>query len=225
MTALTGDAGESQKATVTGAACYLREEILSGHFRPGDRIRQGLIAEHLGTSRLPVREALRILEVEGLVETETNKGARIPLLGAHDVDVLYHMREYLEPLALGESLPLMTAPTIERLAEIEAQIRQAQSVQEFIALDREFHLTTYNACRIAPLAATITRLWNATQHYRRTFMESAAPDRFGTANTEHGLLLDAILRHDADTAKLCLRMHIRRTRVALSRHTETFSTQ
>ena len=76
--------------------------------RPGDRIRQEEVAERFGASRLPVREALRILEAEGLTEHEPDKGARVPRLDEHEVDVIYQMRERLEPLALAESLPHLT---------------------------------------------------------------------------------------------------------------------
>ena len=82
----------------TRVAAYLREAILSGQLKPGDRIRQEDIAERLGASRLPVREALRMLEAEGLTEHEARKGARVPRLSPHEVDVVYRMRERLEPL-------------------------------------------------------------------------------------------------------------------------------
>ena len=85
-------------------AAHLREAILAGDLRPGDRIRQEEVAERFGASRLPVREALRMLEAEGLTEHETNKGARVPRLSQHEVEVVYQMRERLEPLAIIESL-------------------------------------------------------------------------------------------------------------------------
>ena len=90
-------------------AASLREAILSGEIAPGQWIRQEEVAARLGASRLPVREALRMLEAEGLTEHEANKGSRVPLLDRHEVDVVYQMRERLEPLALSESLPHLTA--------------------------------------------------------------------------------------------------------------------
>ncbi len=85
-------------------ADHLRAAILSGEFAPGERLLQEVLAERLGASRMPVREALRMLEVEGLVENQPNRGARVPELTAHEVEVIYRMRERLEPLALSESL-------------------------------------------------------------------------------------------------------------------------
>ena len=79
-------------------AAHLRAAILGGEIRPGERVRQEEVAQLLGSSRLPVREALHILEAEGLIEHEANKGARVPRLSSHDVDTIYQMRERLEPL-------------------------------------------------------------------------------------------------------------------------------
>ena len=77
-------------------ADYLRHAILTGAIGPGEWIRQEEVAARLGASRLPVREALRMLEAEGLTEHEPNKGARVPRLSMHEVDVIYRMRERLE---------------------------------------------------------------------------------------------------------------------------------
>lgn len=220
MTATLPEPGDT---AVQRAAAHLRAAILGGEFVPGDRIRQEVIAARLGTSRLPVREALRIIELEGLVETETNKGARVPLLGAREVDLLYQMRERLEPLAITESVPRIVDADVERLREIQAEIRESSDVNEFVQLDREFHLASYAPCDIEPLATTVTRLWNSTQHYRRVFMALAGPGRRWIVNAEHDLLLDALQRRDAPAAELCVRMHIRRTRVELSHHPETFT--
>ena len=86
-------------------ADHLRTQILSGAIQPGERIRQEDVAEMFALSRLPVREALRMLAAEGLTEMHPNKGARVPKLSMREVDVVYRMRESLEPLALSESMP------------------------------------------------------------------------------------------------------------------------
>ena len=70
-----------------------------------------------------MREALRMLEAEGLIEHETNKGARVPRLDMHEVDVIYQMRERLEPLALSESIPHLTDLELRRLGEIQGADR------------------------------------------------------------------------------------------------------
>jgi DNA-binding GntR family transcriptional regulator len=203
-------------------ADYLRHAILSGEIGPGEWIRQEEVAERLGSSRLPVREALRILEAEGLTEHERHRGTRVPSLSMHEVDVIYRMREQLEQLAIGESIPHLTESDLDRMEEIQARIEQGTDVATFLELDREFHLRSYTGCRIEQLTGTVTRLWNATAHYRRTFMTLTGPGRQWVVNAEHRLLLDAITRRDVVDAERFLAGHIRRTRIELGRHPEIF---
>jgi DNA-binding GntR family transcriptional regulator len=203
-------------------ADYLRDAILSGEIAPGDRLRQEDIAARLGASRVPVREALRMLEAEGLTEHEPNKGARVPILTRHEMDVIYQMRERLEPLALAESIPLLGAGTLSRLEVVQERIEAVDDVAEFLALDREFHLLSYTACPIEQLSSTVARLWNTTQYYRRAFMALSGPTRMWVVNAEHRLLLDAIQRRDVVDAERHLSGHIRRTRIELDKHPEVF---
>ena len=203
-------------------ANFLRTAILNGDIAPGERIRQEEVAERLGASRLPVREALRILEAEGLTEHEPNKGARVPKLSRYEVDVIYQMRERLEPLALSESIPHLGADELERLKEIQSRIEADSDMRSFLALDREFHLLTYTGGGIEQLTGMVTRLWNSTQHHRRAFMALGGPDRMWVVNAEHRLLLDAIERRDTVDAERYLGGHIRRTRIELQRHPEVF---
>jgi DNA-binding GntR family transcriptional regulator len=204
-------------------ADHLRAAILGGGIGPGERVRQEDVAQQLGASRIPVREALRMLEAEGLVEHEANKGARVPRLGMHEVDVMYRMRERLEPLAIAESIPHLGDGDLRRLEELQTEIeRDGADVARFLELDREFHLLTYSGCRIEQLTGMVVRLWNATQHYRRAFMHLTGPGRLWVVNAEHRLLLDAVERRDEVDAGRFLTGHIRRTRIELSRHPEVF---
>lgn len=204
-------------------AAYLRDAILGGQFRPGDRIRQEEVAEQFGASRLPVREALRILAAEGLTELEPHKGARVPRLTQHEVEVIYRMRERLEPLALAESLPRLTAADHDQLGKLQQRIEDNGDLEKFLDLDREFHLLTYRGCPVEPLNSAVTRLWNSTQHYRRSYVALGGQDRMWLVNAEHRLILDAVLRQDAEDGERYLAGHIRRTRVELSRHPEVFA--
>lgn len=254
LTAFGQPDGSSPTSTAASerVADSLRRAILSGEIVPGQRVRQEEVAERLSSSRLPVREALRMLEAEGLIEHRSNKGARVPRLSMHEVDVVYQMRERLEPLALSESLPHLTDTDLRRLEELQTRIeansaddntpendtresdtgkddsgeddsvKHNTGVADFLALDREFHLLTYAGCQIDTLTAIVNRLWNVTQHYRRAFMALSGPGRMWVVNAEHRLLLDAIQRRDAVDAERYLGGHIRRTRVELDRHPEVF---
>jgi DNA-binding GntR family transcriptional regulator len=204
-------------------AARLRDAILAGEIAPGQWIRQEEVAARLGASRLPVREALRMLEAEGLTEHAANKGSRVPLLDMREVDIVYRMRERLEPLALTESLSRLTDDQVAHMEELQARIEADGELTQFLVLDREFHLTSYAGCPSERLVSTISGLWNSTQHYRRAFMLLSGPDRRWVVNSEHRLLLDAIHRRDAVDGERFLSGHIRRTRIELAQHPEVFA--
>ena len=212
----------SVRAASARIADHLREAILRGELRPGDRIRQEDIAQRLGASRLPVREALRMLEAEGLTEHEAHKGARVPRLSQHEVEVIYQMRERLEPLAIIESLDRLTDDDHARLEDVQRRIEENDDVDRFLELDREFHLLTYSGCAIDPLMSMVRRLWNSTQHYRRAFVSLSGPGRMWVVNAEHRLILDAVERRDPVDAERHVSGHIRRTRIELGHHPEVF---
>jgi DNA-binding GntR family transcriptional regulator len=173
-------------------------------------------------SRLPVREALRMLEIEGLTELHTNRGARVPALSSHEADMIYRMRESLEPLVLSESIDALTDADIAELADIQKRIEQRDSVADFMELDRAFHLTSYRGCAVEPLASTVVRLWNMTQHYRREFIKITGPSRRWVVIAEHRLLLDAITQRDKTIAATVLQTHVERTRLEILNHPEIF---
>jgi DNA-binding GntR family transcriptional regulator len=203
-------------------ADHLRRAILAGEIGPGEWIRQEEVAERLGSSRLPVREALRILEAEGLTEHERHRGARVPSLSMHEVDVMYRMREQLEQLAIAESIPQLSGADVARMEAVQERIEAGTDVTTFLELDREFHLAGYTGCRIEQLTGTVVRLWNATAHYRRAYVQLSGPGRQWVINAEHRLLLDAIERRDVVDAERSIAGHIRRTRIELGRHPEIF---
>ncbi|MDX6326456.1 MAG: hypothetical protein QOK15_2810 [Nocardioidaceae bacterium] len=218
----TSAIAETGGAASARVAAYLRDLILRDVLRPGDRIRQEEVAEKFGASRLPVREALRILEAEGLTEHEPNKGARVPRLSMHELGVIYRMRERLEPVALAESLPRLDEADLDRLDDLQHQIEHNTDLDRFLELDRAFHLGTYSGCEIDPLNAIVTRLWNSTQHYRRAYVALGGQDRMWVVNSEHRLLLDAVMRRDLPDAERFLEGHIRRTRIELGHHPSVF---
>lgn len=214
-------------ATPSGVASeriaeHLRTRILSGELAPGSRIMQEEIAAELGSSRLPVREALRIVEAEGLIVHKSNSGSWVAALDLNDCVDVYKMRERLEPLALTESLPNLTTDDVVRLERLEQAIEQNSDVDRFLALDREFHLITYSGCRMDQLLAMVHRFWNTTQHYRRAYAHVIGRSGWHLIHAEHGLILDAIKRGDATDAERYLAGHIRRTRMALAAHPEVF---
>ena len=200
----------------------LRELILSGQLMAGTRIRQEDIAIHLGASRLPVREALRILESEGLTTLKANSGAWVSRVDLEECRAIYKIRERVEPLALQESIPHLTARDHAELDRIQDEIENVTDVETFLVLDRELHRLTYSACQIDLLLSMVQRFWNTTQHYRRAYSTITRHERQWVINAEHRLLIDAMKRRDIEDAERVLIGHIRRTRHELEQHPELF---
>jgi DNA-binding GntR family transcriptional regulator len=209
---------------VTGAriAGALREAILDGAYAPGERIRQDELADQSGASRLPVREALRMLESEGLVTLVANTGAWVSSLSVDDCHELYQMRERLEPLLLRLNVPLLAPETIGRLAELASAMERTDDVEEFLRLDREFHLSSLDVARTTVLADTVRSLWNRTQHYRRAVTRRFFAEGDRSVHHDHHLIVDAVRRRDVDEAEQVLARHIRRSRLELLQHPDVF---
>jgi DNA-binding GntR family transcriptional regulator len=203
----------------------LRTAILDGSYLPGTRIRQEDVAARSGASRIPVREAFRLLASEGLVTLVANTGAWVTRLTLDECVETYLIRERLEPLLLRASLPNLNDAAVGRLAGLTEAMAATGDVTEFLRLDREFHLSSYAGAPAGETSQIIGRMWNTTQHYRREFTRLAAGAGTGMDAThlEHRLLLDCIRRRDGDDAERVLITHIRRTRLALERHPEIFA--
>lgn len=222
MSTATQDTGYRDNVASHRIADSLRAAILEGSYRPGERIRQEDIAARSGASRIPVREALRMLAAEGLVTLVANSGAWVTRLTMAECSETYLIRERLEPLLLRISMPFLAEPVIDRLAELaDAMERPGGSVGEFMRADREFHLSSYAGAAQGETWHIIHRMWNTTQHYRREF--AASRDDLSVTHLEHRLLLDCLRRRDADDAERILVTHIRRTRLELQKHPEIFA--
>jgi len=214
---------EGDLATSHRIAAALKEEILSGEYPPGTRIRQEDIATQFGASRSPVREALRMLEADGLINLVAHTGAWISELSLAECEEMYQIRERIEPLLLRLSIPGLTDDQIAELSKIVKELEKNKEVEVFLKLDREFHLLTYAGAQTTLLSEMVHRLWNTTQHYRRAYTKLLASDGFKPAHYEHHLMLSAIKKRDSEDAERILYGHIRRTRLELSNHPGVFT--
>lgn len=221
MSILDSSDGKSANASERIVAS-LREEILSGRIPPGTALRQEQIAEQFGASRLPVREALRVLTEQGLLTKRTNAGAHVAVLDLHACVVIYSIREAIEPLAFAESVSNLPKAAIDRLIEIQNLIEAGVSIEEYLRLDREFHLTTYSGGSMDYLQGLVSNLWDMTDHYRRLFVGLTDPSKEWRINFEHRFIIDSIQRNDAREGGQVISNHIRRTRDQLSVHPELF---
>jgi len=202
----------------------LRDAILEGRLEPGTRVGQEAVAHQFGTSRIPVREALRQLEDEGLVNLVLHSGARVARLDVSEHIELYRVREVLEPLAIGESAEHITREQVGRLEEMAAALQRcASDRQAYLIADRAFHLSTYQAAPLPRLLWMIDDLWHSTQQYRRAYLHAISDAELELGFLEHRLIVDALARHAVADAQQLVRGHVRRTRTTLTGHAELFS--
>lgn len=196
----------------------VRRAVLNGEMLPGMRVGQEWLATKFGASRIPVREALRQLQDEGLVILAPNRGAWIADVTSQESIEVYKIREVLEPLAIAESVPRLTEADVDALDATVARLEQVDSVQEYIPLDREFHLKTYARAPMPQLLRMIERYWNSTQHFRRWFVKDAlAKNGLPFSDPQHLMLVEMIRARDAEGAASIVRLHIRRTRLIIEK--------
>jgi DNA-binding GntR family transcriptional regulator len=218
----TSESGIPRNGAGTRIAAELRQAILDGHYAPGARVRQEDLAGQHGASRLPVREALRMLESEGLVTRVANTGAWVSQLSLSECQEMYQIRERIEPLLLRYSIPSLDAEEIDRLELLADAMERSTDVEQFLRLDREFHLSSYAAADTTVLGDMVEQLWNRTQHYRRAFTRVFRSEGDRSVHHDHHLMVHAMRRADLDEAERVLHGHIRRTRLELARHPEVF---
>ncbi|MDT0158531.1 GntR family transcriptional regulator [Microbacterium sp. ARD32] len=204
-------------------AAGIRSAIISGERPPGARIRQEDVAAEYGASRVPVREAIRQLEFEGLVTVVANAGAWVSRLTLAECEEVYQMRERLEPLLLRYSAPALTPDDLDRLSDLAERISGVGGDTEaFLMLDREFHLFSYSRAETTQLLPLVHKLWNTTAPYRRAYVAGWEPASRGIAHEEHHLMVAALRDGDVEEAEHVLAGHIRRTRRQLARHPHIF---
>jgi hypothetical protein len=211
---------DNDSATSHAIAADLKDRILEGKYKPGMRLIQDELAIEFKASRSPIREALRMLEADGLVTIKTHSGAWITKLDYAEFEELYQIRERVEPLMLRLSIPHLTTKLIKELEATLEKLNEATTVQQFLKLDREFHLLTYEGAATSYLGEIVQRMWNTTQPYRRRYSQILEREHFTSAHLEHTLLMKAIKRADLDDAERILYGHIRRTRLELQDQTE-----
>ena len=197
----------SRSTTSNEVARIIRQRILSGHYEQGKFVRQELIAQELGVSRLPVREALAQLENEGLIVREKYKGALIPRLSASEISEIYALRGLLEPHLLQAAIPNLDDGAIRKLSAIVEQSREADSISKWAELNQAFHRSLYEYAR-QPLSLQVldNLLVRADRYLKMQRFLSSETQR--ESDAEHQHLLDLIEAGDTKGALAALKKHI-----------------
>jgi DNA-binding GntR family transcriptional regulator len=196
---------------------HVRQSILSGRLVAGTRIDQHAIAEELGVSIIPVRESLRQLEAEGLIEKRPYRGAFVAELSMTELMDIYVTREALEELAAQLAVTQMTPAAIASLESLIEEMESATAAGDRAALfdlNAAFHFALYTASKNAILCQMIESLWDRSTVYRRRF--TFMPERAGQALAEHQDILTACRRGDAVAAGRAVRANVAQTTQAIS---------
>ncbi|MCW2914276.1 MAG: transcriptional regulator, GntR family [Actinomycetia bacterium] len=193
----------------------LRHEILSGALAPGERLIEEQLTQRFGISRAPLREALRSLGQQGLVEHLPRRGARVAQLSAADVDELFGLRDVLERYAVQRALPFPGAQSLGRLAgALETMTVAAESGDTFTENDghRRFHVALVELAGHRHLLLAYEPVILKLQLYMAANLRREAEQRAPAEGVErHRRLFDAIASGDPGTALDALSSHGART--------------
>jgi len=184
----------------------LREAIISGVLKPGERLMEVQLAEEMGVSRTPVREAIRKLELENFVVMVPRKGAYVADLSTKDIVDVFEIRAALEALAAGLAAERITDEELEELQQILVQSTKSQSLEEIIAIDTKFHDALYRASRNERLVQIISNLREQIQRFRSTTL--ASPGRLKDTLEEHKKIVDAVSERNVQLAQQLAVEHI-----------------
>ncbi|ARV62914.1 GntR family transcriptional regulator [Nostocales cyanobacterium HT-58-2] len=197
---------QQQRSTPDLIADALREAILQGIFEEGQSLRQDEIATQFGVSRIPVREALRQLEAEGLVKIHLNRGATVSALSPAEAQEIFEIRSALEVKAIQLAIPLLSVSALEKASEILAQTDQTTDPGLLAKLNWEFHETLYVAAERPRLLMMIKSLHLNVDRYVR--LQLSQMDYQERSQKEHYQLLEACQQHDTKVAVRLLKRHI-----------------
>jgi DNA-binding GntR family transcriptional regulator len=191
----------------------LRNQIIVRKLEDNTQLRQEKLAKEFGVSRIPIREALRILESEGLVTISPNIGAKVAHFDLTECIEIYKIRERIESLALSESIRNLSTDKITEIRKLAVKIENSrENLNGWLILDREFHLATYSGLSSKRLHKMMTGFWNTTQHYRRELLATFSDKDFDFVDRDHFLIVEAIADNNLRFAEEILRSHIQRTR-------------
>lgn len=190
----------------------IREDILSGKYRQNEELKEATIGNELGVSRTPVREALRQLELEGLINIIPNKGAYVTGISTKDIQDIYMIRSYLEGLCARWACQYITKEQLEELEEIiylsEFHAKKEHH-EQLLELDNRFHEILYEASNSKILNHVLSDFHHYVQRVRKVTLSSMR--RAINSNAEHMAIVEALKSKDLDKAEVLAHEHLMNT--------------
>jgi len=204
------DSAIQRQSLTSAVADRLREQIIRGEIPEGAQIRQDAIATQFHVSRIPVREALRQLDAEGLIAIVPNRGAIVPALSPDDIEELFSIRALLEPEVLKLSIPHLTDQDFSEAAAIlrkyVSELRREDHVSGWGRLNWQFHSILYARAVLPRFMAVIRNVNNSGERYTR--LQLYLTHGIKRANEEHHKILELCRNRDVAAACTLLRDHI-----------------
>lgn len=188
----------------------VRRAVLAGIVQPGVKLRQEDLAAIFGTSRIPVREALRVLEHEGLVRSEPHRGFAVTSLDADQVEEVYELRIVLEAHAIRQAIPLLTESDLSELDQLHDDMEHATDPEDQLEKRERFYMRLYSVTARPRLVGLIARLHQEVARSLRWKLVQHSP-------SQHMAVYDAIRRGDADAAVEELTQHYRKVAALIRR--------
>ena len=182
----------------------IRDAIIQGQFKPGERLIQDELAKSLGVSRMPIREAFKQLQAEGYVTLEPHKGAVVKEFTVQELEEIYLLRSKLEPLAVKESLKQIDEQTINQMETYQELMKKTESIHEYVDLNIKFHSLLIKDCKLEKLNSIIQNLWTGFPQQTPHLL----PDQIKLSIAEHDEMIQAIKLGKMDEACSLLENHI-----------------
>lgn len=199
----------------------LRQAILKGELKPGERLMEIQLAEKLGVSRTPIREAIRKLELEGLVLMIPRRGAEVARISHKSLQEVLEVRSALEVLAIELACERISEDDLADLEQAEQHFREVVrtgSEMEIAQSDEAYHDIIYNASGNKRLVQIINNLREQIYRYRLEYIKDAA--KRGTLISEHQRILEAIRSRDVEKATQLIKEHIDNQEITVSKNLE-----
>jgi len=204
---------DSDNSVAGRIARALSERIVSGLLSPGERLMQDHIAEEFQASHVPVREAFRKLEAQGLVVSKPRCGVRVSDLDPAVVGEVTEMRAAMESLALSHALPRLREADLDAARQALVEGEASDQIAVWEAANRRFHLAITSPCAMPRLMASISDLHRSDARF--LFATWKQLDWQPRSATEHRAILDAVIRRDGGGARALLEAHVREAGRAL----------
>ncbi len=206
----TPESAIPRQSLTSAVADKLRDQIIRGEIAEGTQLRQDAIATQYQVSRIPVREALRQLDAEGLIAIVPNRGAIVPALSPEDIEELFAIRALLEPEVLKLSIPHLTEKDFSQadaiLRKYVSELKREDHVSGWGRLNWEFHSTLYARANQPRFMAIIRNVNNSGERYTR--LQLYLTHGIQRANEEHLKILELCRQRNVAAACKLLREHI-----------------